>query len=224
VKIDPAIADRHWEQAAVEQLCHDLQEQGYAVEREVAFGKLRADLVATGRDGTVTLFEVKVPSRGRTPGWAHQAVALRAQARALGGRFKLVLVRPPRDVAVEIDGLEAALLDALTRTPPAELASLESGARVEAVDAVYLDEVKMHGQTVEVAGEGSLVVDLLESDGGSFLQEDFPFSFRAVFDETNQVASLSDVSVDLSSWGLDHGGLPAPRGSPETEGKQPLDP
>ncbi len=219
MKIDPAIVERHWEQAAVEQLSHELLAQGYTVEREVPFGNLRADLVATGRDGAVTLFEVKVPGRGRTPDWARRAVALRAQARALGGRFKLVLVRPPRDIAVEIDGLEAALLDSLTRTPPPELARLGPGARIGAVDAVYLDEVKMHGQTVEVAGEGALVIDRHDSQGDAFSQEDFPFSFRAVLDDANRVASLSDVSVDLSSSSLDNDGLAASGSSPEAQGQ-----
>jgi hypothetical protein len=215
VKIDPAIVDRHWEQAAAEQLGHELRAQGFSVEHGVPLGNLHADLVATGSDGTVTVFEVMIPGRGRTPGWGREAVALREQARAMGGRFKLVLVRPPRDIAVEIDGLEAALREALIRTPPAELASLGSRARIEAVEAVYLDEVKMHGLTVEVAGEGALVVEWHDLHRNVFSEEDFPFSFRATLDEANRVATLSDVSVDLSPAGHDR--LPTSGDSPDAE-------
>jgi hypothetical protein len=114
---------------------------------------------------------------------------------------------PLRDIAVEIDGLEAALLEALTRTPPPELAALGPRARIEAVDAIYLDEVKMHGLTVEVAGEGALVVERHDLHRNAFSEEDFSFSFRATLDETNNVASLSDVSVDLSAAGLGDGVL-----------------
>jgi hypothetical protein len=105
VKVDPAIVDRHWEQAAVDQLSNQLLAEGFTVEREVRFGNIQADLVAKGRDGTLTLYEVRIPGRGHT-GWARQAMALREEARARGGRFQLVLVRPPKQIAVEIDGLE----------------------------------------------------------------------------------------------------------------------
>ena len=57
------------------------------------------------------------------------------------------------------------------------------------------------------------------SQGDAFSQEDFPFSFRAVLDDANRVASLSDVSVDLSSSSLDNDGLAASGSSPEAQGQ-----
>src|SRR5208282_1527698 len=93
VKIDPAIVARHWEAAAVEQLSARLRQEGYAVEREASVDGVRPDLVARRPDGTVVLYEVKVPGQ-RDAAWVSQVAALRDLARAMGGRFHLVLVRP----------------------------------------------------------------------------------------------------------------------------------
>ena len=210
MKIDPAIVDHHWELAAVDQLSNELEAQGFDVRREQQFGNPRADLVATAPDGSITIYEIKVPARGRTPGWARQVAALREVARDKGGRFKLVLVRPPHAVAVEIEGLEEALRDALIKAPPPELRGLAAHPIIRAVEGVDLNEITMHfdPRTIEVAGEGLLIVEVDDSPMGVLNELDLPFQFKAALDEANRVLSLEGVRVDVAQWQTDDGGAP----------------
>jgi hypothetical protein len=207
MKIDRSIVSRHWEQAAVEQLSSQLQSEGYSVQREVPFGNVKADLVARMPDGSFTIFEIKVPGEnGNAADWARQASSLRDQARALGGRFQLVIVRPPREREVEIDGLETALRDALLENAPEGLKKLSTEAVIDDVSDIDISSIAVRRGDVQISGEGTVTVTLHSDDDKVHVQESFPFSFRARLDRSNRITQLEGVEVDLSSWDGQEGG------------------
>jgi Holliday junction resolvase len=198
VKIDPAIAARHWEEAAVEQLTARLRQQGYSIEREATVGGLRPDLIAKRPDGKIVLYEVKVPGGG-DPAWVRQVAALREQARAMGGRFQLVLVRPPRDTNVQVDGLEKALERALLQQPPYQLGPLAKEAVVRSVGDLDISSVTIHEDGVEIDGDATVEVELFDADGNAFSQESLPLSFHAKLDRANRRHEFTKLRVDASS-------------------------
>lgn len=199
MKVDPAIVGRFMEQAAIEQLSGELEAQGYKVERDVALGSARADLVARGDDGSLTVFEVKVPAPGNASSWAKQASVLREQARALGGRFQLVLVRRPRETRVEIDGLESAIQQELNENTPPALKALSASTSVEGVSSLDITSLSMRDETTEVEGDAVVSAILHSSTGEAVMQDSFPIHFKAALDRANRVISF-DYDVDTSNW------------------------
>ena len=198
MKIDPAIAARHWEAAAVEQLSARLQQEGYAVERDASVGGMRPDLLARRPDGTVVLYEVKVPGQGDAA-WVRHVAALRDQARAMGGRFHLVLVRPPKNTNVQVDGLEKALEEALLRGPPQALGSLAAEVVVRSVGDLDITSVAIHEDGVEIEGDATVEVELFDADDEAIAQENLPLFFRARLDRANKIQEMIELRVDTSS-------------------------
>ena len=198
MKIDPAIAARHWEQAAIEQLSARLRQEGFSIEHETTVGGLHADLVAKRPDGKIVVYEIKVPGRG-DEAWVRQVAALREQARAMGGRFQLVLVRPPKDTNVQIDGLEKALERAMLQQPPYELGSIAREAVVRSVGDLDISSITIHEDIVEIEGDATVEVELFDSDDEAFAQESLPLSFRAKLDRANHIQEFTELRVDTSS-------------------------
>src|SRR4051794_8033509 len=150
MKFDPAILTRHLEAAAIEQVGEELQRQGYSVETgdHAEPGRTHPDLVAK-RGEELVVYEIKVggsPSRG-------MAQAAR-YARDRGAKFELIVVRPPKAVHAEVDGIERILEDALGDPLAPELAALSDRTRVNHVADVEINRVEVSGSDISVEGSG----------------------------------------------------------------------
>jgi hypothetical protein len=197
MKVDPVIAARHYEAAALEQTVERLRAEGYEVEHPARFEGLGADLVAR-RGGKTIVYEFVVPGSPGTPGWAEETNALRTLVAERGGRFRLVLVRPPRETRVEVAGLEEALARACEGH--AGLGRLSAGTVVREVGNVALASVQVGRDGTRVSGEATVRVELFDADDESFAEEDFPLEFDLVLDRDGNVASLDRLDVEIPSW------------------------
>lgn len=99
------------------------------------------DLVAR-RDHEAIFYEVKVLGEGRSP-ITKQLSALSAQARREGGRFRLVVVRPGREVEVDVEGIDEALRSALEDDPSGQLGTLGDRVEVTSVDGVEIERLRV---------------------------------------------------------------------------------
>ena len=198
MRIDPSIAERHWAEAAVEQVIERLRADGYEVEREASFGGVRADLVAR-RGGETLVYEFKAPSEGGE-GWARAVALLRERAAEQGARFRLVFVRPPREARIEVNGIEAALVEALRGSPPKEFYALSPGANIEAVSDVEIDAIEVRPDRVAVEGEATVTASLSAGAGGTWATDSFPFAFGVVLDREARLKNVTKLEVDTSSW------------------------
>lgn len=199
MKVDPAIADRFLAQAATEQLLADLHSEGYKVSRDVKFGPVQADIVAEGPNGERTVFEIKVPSPAQVSSWARNASVLQREVRASGGRFRLVLVRRPRETNIEIDGLEDLIRGELTENTHQDLGVLSNRTVINDVGGLEISSLLIHRENTDIAGQAVVSVTLHGSDDEAFAQEYFPLQFTATLDRSNHMTRF-DCEVDLSSW------------------------
>jgi Holliday junction resolvase len=199
VKIDPGIIATLWEAAALDQLSRQLRSEGYDIEREVAVGRHKVDLIAR-RGNEAIVYEVKAPGRDGGRDWASAAAQVREYARSLGARFHLVVVRPPREVQIEVEGIEQALETAMRDSMPPELEELSSRTSVNDVTGVDVTSISVQDDKIQVEGDGTVVALLRSGDDDLVSTESFPFEFRAVLDRANQITELTDVHVDTSSW------------------------
>ena len=199
MKVDPAIADRFLAQAATEQLLADLQSEGCKVSRDVKFGPVQADIVAEGPNGELTVFEVKVPGPAQVSSWTRKASVLQREVRASGGRFKLVLVRRPRETTIEIDGLENLIRDELTENIHQDLGVLSNRTVVDDVSGLEISSLLIHRENTEIEGQAVISVTLNGDDDEAFAQEYFPLQFTAILDRSNHMTRF-ECEIGLSSW------------------------
>ena len=198
MKIEPQILRRHWEAAAVEQVAERLKQEGYSVEREARFADSRADLVARKGDETL-VYEFKVPGR-KEADWARAAARLREQAIAQGARFRLVLVRPPRETRVEVHGIEAALEEALRAQLPQEFEALSDRTTVDQVTDVMIDVIEVRPNRIVVRGTATARLSLRDEGTNRSSGDDFPFDFKIALDPDGRLRDVLELRADTSSW------------------------
>lgn len=207
MKLEPHLLQRHLHEAAVEQLTAALQLDGYEVHQKAratdnAGRSVVFDLLAK-RDGEKAFYEVKVLGEDRETEEKHLG-ALAAAARKEGGRFRVVVVRPGRDVDVQIVGIEEGLRLALEEDPTGELGLLSDRFTVDKVDDVEIDRLQVRAGG-EVRAVGTAVASISQfAEGGSLkvADTDFPFGFDVVLDRGGRVRETpeSHFNLDLSSW------------------------
>jgi Holliday junction resolvase len=207
MRIDPHFLTPHLEAAAIEQVTSQMRADGFEVECNVPVGGEGQgasvfDIVAK-RGGETIFLEVKVLGQPRAEP-SRQLSRLAAVARQNGGRFRLVVVRPEREVQVSVIGLEEALREALTDDPTGELGLLGDRVAVEDVSDVEIERLVLRpGREAEVAGRAMLTVSQTAEGGNfEFARSDFPFSFHVVLspDGSVQEAPEAEFLLDLSSW------------------------
>lgn len=197
---DRGISGVFLERAAAEQLCESLAREGWDVTREAVVDDHHIDLVA--RRGSETVFyEFKLASSPSPSDWSSQLVSVQQLARRHGAAFRLVLVRPPREMHLEIENIERILYEALVERPPHQVMDIAGHTMIDEVEGVDLTAIRVIGSKAEVEGEANLGVTL-QTGGGEFVSsETFPFTFSATLDLAQGHAETVEVhEVDTTSW------------------------
>ena len=208
------------ERAAAEELASKLASGGWEVQREAPVGAMRVDLIAR-RGEEVVFYEFKLAGASAYDGWASQLLAYQKLARQHGAAFRLIMVRPPRQMELEVDGVERMLFEFLVQHPPTEVSDIAGHTLIDEVVGVDLDSVRISGTTADVSGDASLAVTLQTGAGEEIGSELFPFAFSAKLDLAAQRADEVDVlEVDPSSWYGDDDG-PADQ-APSDEERDPF--
>ncbi|MDX2210410.1 MAG: hypothetical protein SFV20_08635 [Sphingopyxis sp.] len=188
------------ERAAAEAFASKLTSSGWEVEREASVGAMRIDLIAR-RGEEVVFYEFKLAGESAYDGWASELLSYQKLARQHGASFRLIMVRPPRQMDLEIDGVERMLFEFLVQHPPLQVSDIAGHTLIDEVVGVDLDSVRISGTTADVSGDASLAVTLQTGAGEDIGSELFPFAFTAKLDLVAQRADEVDVlEVDLSSW------------------------
>jgi len=216
---DRGISSVYLEFAAAEELAGNLTGDGWTVEREAQVDDNRVDLVARRGDEAI-FYEFKVAGSASPAGWADHLIAQQQLARRYNAAFRLVMVRPPRQMELEIEGVERMLFDWLVQHPPMEVEDIAGHTLIDDVDSVDLTSVRISGTTAEVSGEAILGVTLQTGGGEEIGSESFPFTFSATLDLATASAEDVDVhEVDTTSWygtddqDFDSDGPPDPKGA-----------
>lgn len=160
------------------------------------------DLVAR-RDHEAIFYEVKVLGEGRSP-ITKQLSALSAQARREGGRFRLVVVRPGREVEVDVEGIDEALRSALEDDPSGQLGTLGDRVEVTSVDGVEIERLRVlqGGRTHATGRAVASINQYAEGSDSLFASTDVPFGFDVVLDTDGTVVDEPSPTfdLDLSGW------------------------
>lgn len=202
MEIEKAILLKHYEQATLEQLAFQYRQKGYEVSQEKKIENHRFDLVAKKGAETI-VFEIKGGS------WVtdkRQAVQqLRNFAiHKLGAKFKLVLVRLPKEPEIEIEGLEAIFPDLLEENFRDEFSRLATHFWVDEISDVKFDELHIKKTEYDIKGNGTVTVGLqygsdrdYKDDNGSRWTESFQFDFHLLLDENLEIQEIYELEINI---------------------------
>ena len=186
----------------IEELADDLSRDGYQVEREASVGDQQFDLVAR-RDGELVVYEVKARSRLKES--VEQLARLRAAARNGGvTSYRLVVVNPPQEVKVAIEGLDTQLLEHFLEELPTEVDQLSYATRVKRVKLFEIDSVDVRREAIRVQGRAALYVELnfrgrTDSIDHS-VDEGLGFTFDVDLGPDLKLATVHDLKVDVGDY------------------------
>jgi len=203
MRIREEIATKHWREAAVEELTTKYAKQGYEVQRDAKIGSYPADLLMKKGEELV-VFEVKAGD------WSiektKQVQTVRNEVvHHLGGKFNLVLVSPPQEKLIELEGIEAILLETL-HNDPQELRNLAEYTAIEDVSEVVITAVTIEKNHIRAEGLGTISVKFCwesnadnRPEGDTPTVESFPFEFEILLGGDLHVIKVSRLKIDLTS-------------------------
>lgn len=200
MRIESDLLADHLRAAAVEQTARRLAREGHDVEKSVRLDDtVVADLRAIRPGGKEKLYHIVLAGMG-SAGRPEQASRVRAEAVARRAEYHLVLVRPPRDIEVEVVGIEDVLKQALIKHTPENLRDIAPKWEIEKVSDVEVARVQLVQGKSHVAGD-SLVTILFPADDDDFPTElgTYPLKFDVVLDSQGALRSVTALEVDTSS-------------------------
>jgi hypothetical protein len=198
---------QYLEAAKIEEVALQLRNEGYDVTVSPRGSDEGYDLVA--RIGNKKL-AVEVKASSHLQESAEMIKRLRKRAFEHGyDEFRLVVVNPPQEIKVSIEGLERELERYLTLTPPPEVNQLPG--RVCGVGGIRFETIDVTSAGIRIVGSGIVEVRLEEEPFLSagfppVSQEreegitDFPFQFDVILGHNLSIATAQEVEVDTSSF------------------------
>lgn len=181
-----------------QEVAKELEAAGYAVERRRGHS---FNLTAV-RNGERVAIEVVAQPLLKSSVSRIRNLRRRAREQGFNG-FRLVVVSPPREVRVQVEGLqemlEANLADVLPNI--ANLATWRT--QVRRVAFVETDEIEVKINGVRVRGTGVVEISLSsDKEPASIAEEtDFPFVFNVLLDPcVLRLREVTTLEVDTSSF------------------------
>lgn len=195
------------EAAKIEELTSQLRDDGYRVTVHPTGEDQGYDLVAE-KDSRKVAVEVKFNARLGESAEIIKALRRRSIERGYD-EFRLVVVSPPHETDVHIEGLDKKLLEHLSEDPPDALKNVPQSPCIESVRELEIDSISVTAEGTRVTGNGVVRVWERPTDGvyvtnipRSTLQwvTGLPFSFDAKLDNELRITDVYKIDVDTSSW------------------------
>jgi Holliday junction resolvase-like predicted endonuclease len=192
---------RYLEAAKAEELAAELEAAGYNVTRAALADESGYDLVAA-KDNQRIAIEVKARSALRES--ADAIHRLREQARQQGySEFRLVVVNPPHEKTIQIEGLESVLLPRIMDNIARRYGLHPTLTYSRGASDIRIDSLVVTAEGIRVAGTGAVAVQLgwkgPEADESIGWQADVPFSFDVLLDHALQLKEVYQIEADTSS-------------------------
>lgn len=200
-------AKDYFEAAKIQELTSQLRDEGYRITIHPGGEDEGYDLVAEKGNRKVAV-EVKFNARLRESAETIKALRRRAIERGYH-EFRLVVVSPPHETKVDIEGLEKKLLAYLRQEFPDALKNIPQIPRIENVSDLDIDSISITADGTRVTGNGVVRVGgplphLEPIDGivPCFVRDlyNFPFSFEIRLDSELNITGENKIDIDTSSW------------------------
>lgn len=191
------------EKEAMEQLRARYERDGFTVIPDYRLGDIIFDLYAE-KDDLKFAFEFKTRAGIQNLDLLEK---YREIAKSLGIHYRVVIVQPPVEKHLEIDGLEATLEEHFRSSIPDDLDALSSHTMIEEVNDVSLDKTEQHPDgSLYIEGKAEVLIELnygsLNDNVSHYYTVPFKFKGTWVYTDGNNVRleSLQECVFDTSDF------------------------
>jgi hypothetical protein len=187
------------EQEQKQELTETLTAEGY----QIIEPKVDESFDLLARKGNeIIAYEIKLANR--LGSFADQLEGQRRLASERGYKdFRLVVVKPPREIEVDVAGIELKLAAYLNEHMPPELVELAQHALIREVSDVSFNGVHVLEGTTHVSGDATASIDVEHeaSNGrdGLTIHTMLPFTFDVVMDANLKILEARCI-FDVTSW------------------------
>jgi hypothetical protein len=152
------------------------------------------------------VYEVKARSRLKES--VGEVARLREAAVKAGvSGFRLVVVNPPSEIEVAVEGLEVALADYFLEKLPPELDEISANTRFQRVSHAEIEAVNVRQASIGVRGWASVNVELNfrgKTDRIDLsVNERIPFTFDVELGPDLKLTRVNEIKVDVSDFSDD---------------------
>lgn len=206
MKIRQELAYKHWLSAAMEEVEEKYKNEGYIVEREKEIGIHKADLIAKRENELIVVEFKSIPWDAKK---SNRVKQLRSYVvHKLGGKFNIVWAIPPKEKSIEIEDFELKLHVAFNNDFPDELDSLSTHTRIEEVSDIFISDITVRKNAIEVKGAGTVEVglnygsdsDRCNDDSEDTLTDSYPFEFEVILNDKHEIIEIVNLRIDTSSF------------------------
>ncbi len=129
---------------------------------------------------------------------------LRERAARDGYQLRLVIVKPPHRISVEIENLEQTICEYMMDNIPSELDEISSRTSIEEVSDIGFDDLHIGREGIDVKGSGLVSVHLEYGGGeerdGLDLEDSYPLTFDLRLSHVLSIEEVRSLNVDTSSF------------------------
>lgn len=186
----------YYEKATIDQLADEYKQKGYNVQREARVDKYRVDLLAE-KDGQKVYVEVV---RKRVAGEVRRRIEALEELIRKQPNSRLIVVkeRYSDEKQIEFNNLNKILYNFFISDFPDELDELSTNTRLESVDSIAIDSIKVYGQDIIVKCSGQVSVGLQycsdsEQEGRPLPVMSFPFEFEGTISWISDEYCVTEV-------------------------------
>lgn len=197
---------KYYEKATIDQLADEYKQKGYNVQRDVKVDKFRVDLMAE-KDGHFVYIEVvrKIMDREAR----RRVESMEVYFRNLpNSRLIIVPLRYSDDKQIEFNGLNEILFEYFMDDFPDELDELSTHTKLQVVDSVVIDSIKVYGCDIILKCSGQVGVELqygsdLEQEESQLSSMSYPFIFGGTVtwkDDKYVVTEVDYLRIDTGEY------------------------
>lgn len=192
---------RYLEEAKIEELAHKYEEQGFAIAKHHQDAGATYDLVASNGQKTIA---IEVKARTALARYVEEIKRLRTIAHDRGYDFHLIIVNPPVERQIRVDGFRPLLLRYITGHLPDLLGELSDHATIETVKALDIKSIEVTRAGLDLKGTGAVEVTLdyaIEGDrDGVAWEMTFPFDFALSISPQFEITEVDQLLIDTSEF------------------------
>lgn len=187
---------KYYEKATIDQLADEYKQKGYNVQRDVKVDKFRVDLLAEKEGQFVYIEVVKKMMNGEA---RRRVDAMENYFRNQpNSRLIIVPLRYSDDKLIEFNGLHEIFFEYFMDDFPDELDELSTHTRLQVVDSVVIDSIKVYGRDIILKCSGQVGVELqygsdLEQEERQLSSMSFPFTFGGTVTWSNDKYIVTEV-------------------------------
>ena len=194
-------AVQYLEASKLDELVERLTSEGYSIQQSHEPGNTGYDIIAS-KNGKRIAITVKARSALRKS--AQDLAGLRERALHDGfDEYRVVVVNPPRDKQIAVEGLPQTLNNYLrSQGVPEPILKLSSHSRIDGINDLEVDALEASHDEFHVRGNGIVDVELGRGEGRDAIstKTDFPFIFDVVLGPHLELIKVNSLDIDTSSF------------------------